>query len=494
MRTGPILAPAQEKAKRGRNRPAIAKPAAADPDPKPAATPDEDAEQRDDNSNGARATSHFAPPKQTDDFWQWLSQFTADEWSYLIVYLWRVSPSIDTKSGGKPSNIRKFSTSFDIDTIREEEGSGHYRLDVCQVASTGAGSTRIAQHFFKILNMKYPPNVPPGDWLQRPENKEWAWAAQAIEANARRMGAEAARSPIAMAAAGDHNGSGNTVAMFTTFDESMRRVLDMASPSNLLATMKDYRDMFMPAAAPPTGQDPAMLMLVGMFREELAATRTELKELRAKNADPIPRQSFKEQLGDLKDVMKDLRDMSPRGQAGGTGEGPNWENVIATALPEVTKITSNLVDAFVPKRPAAPQAQTVPIVQQPQTLPTQTQEGTPPPMSELATRLRDNAALLYMVVPVMADHFRNRYGGSLETAAQAFQEWMFASNELGKPAFDKLRATFSVNEIFDQVTTVPMLKGRFVPVEDVRPFLEAVYTDWEEEGSEAAGPAPETTK
>lgn len=489
VRTGPMLAPAAGAAlepKRGRGRPPKTAPPlpaylraemeglAAEPaDP---ATTTEDAgaaSDRADNGNGGRRSSHFKPPTQNEDFWEWLSRFETDEWSYLIVYLWRVSPAIDSKSGGKPSNIRKFSTPFDVDTIREEEGSGHYRLDVCQINPTGAGSTRLAQHFFKILNMRNPPNVPPGEWLQRPENKEWSWAGPAIEANLARMNQAARTSPIASAAAaaGEHNGN---VAMFTTFDEGMRRLIDMSNPTKILSTMREYSDMFKPPAADPLKPDP-MLMVVGMMRDELTATRAELRDLRSRpatdQAAAAKPQSLKDQIGDLKSVLSDLRELSPAGGDG--GRGPNWENIVGLALPEVAKITGNIVEAIT-RRPAAAsgvQPNPVPIAQ-----PT---EGAQP-MSELANRLRENSTLLYRVVPILADHFESRYGGTLESAAQHFQDWMFTNKNLGKEGFEKLRKTFTVDEIYGQVTTVPMLAARFVPIEDVRPFLEAVYADWED--------------
>lgn len=485
VRTGPMAV--ADPPKRPRGRPPKEKPAIERASETVAVPEDDDtadSPERQDQANGLRMSSRFKPPTQADDFWEWLSRFETNEWNFLIVYLWRVSPAIDAKSGGKASNIRKFSISFDIDTIREEEGSGHYRLDVCQINPTGVGSTRIAQHFFKILNMRYPPNVPPGDWLNRPENKEWAWAIPMIEANAQKMAAAARSSPIAAAAAagGDQLGGGNAVAMFTTLDESMKRVIDMTNPAHLLSTMREYRDMFMPPPVDGTKPDP-MLMILGMMREELAATRAELAALRNRNVETAKPQSLKEQIGDLKGVLTDLRDLAPKATGKNSGDGPDWENIIAMSLPEVSKITSNLVDAVIEGRragqPGQQQLQPVPITGGAQAQPQQQQEGTQQTMSELGVRLRDNAPLLYKVVPILADHFENKYGGTLETAAQAFQEWMFNQRE-GKTKFDHLRKTFTAEEIVLQVTTIPALKSTFQPEADVRTFLDAVYADWDD--------------
>src|ERR1700688_61489 len=118
------------------------------------------------------------------DFWTDLANLTDDDWSRHIAYLYRLAPSIDRRSSGRPSNLRKYVTRFDLDDVMHEHGSGAYRVDLTRVDPTSGKSFRIAQHKFDIMNMDHPPRVPPGDWVDDPANAAWKWAVPAIEAAA----------------------------------------------------------------------------------------------------------------------------------------------------------------------------------------------------------------------------------------------------------------------------------------------------------------------
>jgi hypothetical protein len=97
-----------------------------------------------------------------------MSGFSSDDWNRHIAYLWLCSPTHDKRFAGKPTSIEKYSRPFDLDTIKREQGSGGYRLDLVRIATTGNKQQRIAQEYFQILDQKYPPPVPYGDWLSGP--------------------------------------------------------------------------------------------------------------------------------------------------------------------------------------------------------------------------------------------------------------------------------------------------------------------------------------
>ncbi len=119
-----------------------------------------------------------------EDFWIDLANLSADDWSRTICYLFRLSPTIDRRSGGRPTNLKKYAAPFDRDDIMREHGSGAYRIDRLQLDEQTGHYTRVAQERFDILNLDFPPRVPPGDWKDEPENAVWKWAVPAIEAAA----------------------------------------------------------------------------------------------------------------------------------------------------------------------------------------------------------------------------------------------------------------------------------------------------------------------
>lgn len=112
-----------------------------------------------------------------EDFWLMLSNFSPEEWNRLTAYLYRVMPRIDRKANGKPINLGAYSTAFTRDDIMQEHGSGVYRIDVTQLEPASSRSHRIAREVFTIINPKYPPIVPAGDWVDDKVNDMWKWGA-----------------------------------------------------------------------------------------------------------------------------------------------------------------------------------------------------------------------------------------------------------------------------------------------------------------------------
>jgi len=146
----PTLVPPPEPPKRGRGRPRKEVP------------PPEDQEEQ------VQITGN-------DDFWLKLANFTDDDWSKNIAYLFRCAPQIDRKANGKPANIQAYGSAFTREDIMKEHGSGAYRIDLNRIDPASGKSFRYAQERFTIINPKYPPNVPPGDWVDDKSNEMWRW-------------------------------------------------------------------------------------------------------------------------------------------------------------------------------------------------------------------------------------------------------------------------------------------------------------------------------
>src|SRR5581483_11892353 len=113
------------------------------------------------------------------DFFESLREYSSTEWQWLMLYCYRLQPVTDRKAGGNPNvYIRKYAEPVDEETIKTDPacGSGMYRLVLTKAAPGSQKSKEISRHEFRILDPKYPPSVPAGEWMDDPRNKEWAWA------------------------------------------------------------------------------------------------------------------------------------------------------------------------------------------------------------------------------------------------------------------------------------------------------------------------------
>lgn len=162
--------------------------AVAEPDP-PVFDPAEDPEtqemetarqaQEELERRQPRSGQKFSAHQDTTDFWEWLRSRTDGEWQQLEFYLYRKAPVTDRLAGGNPVKyVTKYGQGVDLETIKREHGSGIYKALVNQLALTSGkeSSKTIRQLTFEIEDTNYPPKVPPGEWVDDPRNKRWAWA------------------------------------------------------------------------------------------------------------------------------------------------------------------------------------------------------------------------------------------------------------------------------------------------------------------------------
>ena len=123
------------------------------------------------------------PPSEAGSFWEWIDSIPKDDWQNLICYVWRTGPFLNlSQTSGKPISLEKLAQPFDVTYMLKTHGSGGYRFDVCYTQPNGTEKKRIRQAYETIIDMRYPPRVPAGEWLDDPRNKDWAWAKPQLEA------------------------------------------------------------------------------------------------------------------------------------------------------------------------------------------------------------------------------------------------------------------------------------------------------------------------
>ncbi len=274
------------------------------------------------------------------DFWMMLSNFTTDEWQQHIAYLYRTGPVIDRKSNGRPVNLCKYSTAFDREDIMKEHGSGGYRIDLCRIDPVSGKSFRVAQERFTIINPKYPPNVPPGDWVEDKANDIWKWGAPKTEGQS--------------AAAAGYPPGFNVSEIMDKADQRALRMVEIMTPkadtsgqNELLIKLIEVATAKPPAPPPPDTSSTDKLLQ--MLLDDRKQDREEMAKLRDKLLTPVPQKSIIEQFVELRPQIKELVDAF----ATKAGKTDLWAEIAKEGISQIPDALSLIRDAM--KKPEAQQ-------------------------------------------------------------------------------------------------------------------------------------------
>lgn len=96
-------------------------------------------------------------------------------WEDWCLYLYRLSPITDQTVAGKNVSITKYAEPIDETRVMHDFGSGGYRIMANKRREDGSWG-KGWEAVFDILNMDFPPKVPPGAWMADQRNARWAWA------------------------------------------------------------------------------------------------------------------------------------------------------------------------------------------------------------------------------------------------------------------------------------------------------------------------------
>lgn len=440
--------------------------------------------------NGTPKPSAEPAPLGEGSFWEWLDGLPKEAWSQnLICYVWRCGPLIDT-GNGKPTSITKLSQPFDVNMILETYGSGLYRFDVCETPPAPKQKGQCLRRAYEmILDMRYPPKIPLGTWIDDSRNASWQWCKPDLEAEveARKVQPQQPQGNSLgdlldlqlklKELSGDKSDSAGMVAILV-------QLLQNQDPSKQVETAKALMEM----AGGGKQQDTGMGLLVQILRDELNATREEMRFLR----NQTPTDPLKTSLDTLKGVVGALGELGMNLNPGHSKANPA-ESITATIGDIVSKVIEKgaelgpaLVEAYkfgkdrdyqiamqkqqqpqprnaerpweykAPEQPAAPAVAAPPPTQQPPAPPPQNGPMTPQLL------FAKWGALIQGVFPYLQDHFLN-YGGA------DFQDWFVEHKGLDTWNAFKKDAT---PELLTQATQMhPQLKSIFTPEEKVLAFF-----------------------
>jgi hypothetical protein len=119
--------------------------------------------------------------EQRQAFMEHTASLTPDDWQRSLIYVYQWAPSVDLTRGGRDPKYRKIYTRhMSEEDIKRDLGSGTYELKFNQLDPKGREKT-VDRLVVNIMDYDFPPNLPPGPWLDDPKNADWAWARPALE-------------------------------------------------------------------------------------------------------------------------------------------------------------------------------------------------------------------------------------------------------------------------------------------------------------------------
>ena len=233
-------------------------------------------------------------------------------------------------------NLGCYSTAFTRDDIMNEHGSGVYRIDVTQLEAASSRSRRIAREVFTIINPKYPPIVPPGDWVDDKVNDMWKW------------GAPPGMQSNAGIAAGYPPGF-NMEKVLERTEQGLKMGIELAKQmtpppapvkdDTLLLTL--LTELIKNRPEPQKPDDTATKALLGFLEKQNDRLAAELQELRKNAAAPVPQKGILEQMKELKPVIAEAVELFT---AKNGGEQPWWAAPLQTIMEGVGEAIPSVVD------------------------------------------------------------------------------------------------------------------------------------------------------
>lgn len=472
----------KKRPRRGKGRKTPPSPTLEDPPDLP--EPEEDEDENNGTLSGRAtesASATDADPSQDD--WLWLGSHTDADWNQMLAYLWRTHPITDRSGGGRPTSIEKFARRFDSDTVMKAHGSGRYRVDVVKVNPDTGTYKRIRQFYFTIRNMKYPPQVPLGDWVDDPANEAWQWAAEPLRKQQGSKGGavnegqlfNTVLSAVERIQGKSAENPSLAAAVMEMVKTSNERLAAMSDPVKQLTTIKELIAAVTPAK---TGDDSLMKTILEMQREETRALRDELRQMRAQ-----PQKSIVEQLVEAAPAIKEIGKLF--GFNGKSSETSEWVGVAKDVVGELGKHVPEFLAAW--KLKVMHEANTngkngtatgnwkgsKPKSAEPEKAAAQVAAAANPAEQAKDERqefvVNKYGQLMQAVAPFMIDHFKTGLGGA------EFRNWFISRH--GIMTWTALRDECGVETLVELTQLHPTLQTVLTPVDKFTDFTRDFFAD-----------------
>jgi hypothetical protein len=238
-----------------------------------------------------------AAQKPTHNIFESMARIQKEDWgTRASVYAYRAEPMIDRTRTGDAKYIQQYAGPVTEDRLMEDHGSGRYKL-MLNFKKPGADQgDEVDSGFVEILNMKFPPKIPEGHWVDDPKNIKWAWAKQYFQ---------------------KERPGGDSVEMLRVLNEVQNDAIERARPhgDSPLDTIRLFKEMSPPAST----ENKVLDSIVTLMSKQLDASHTEAAALRARSDDlmmklielkttPAP---APQGLGMVKEIFSELKGLMP---------------------------------------------------------------------------------------------------------------------------------------------------------------------------------------
>ena len=246
-----------------------------------------------------------ASEEERQAFMERSAGLSTDDWQRTILYIYQWAPSVDLTRGGRDPKYRKiFTRHMSEEDLKRDLGSGTYELKLNQINPKGQEKT-IDRLVISILDFDFPPNLPPGPWLDDPKNADWLWAKPLLEAKYKKPSQPA-----------NQSGAGPTWGEMIQFmreerrpdqpnskDQLMTSVISILpallqqqnsaqDPSKVIEAMSRVKDLIAQPVAPPPDNTMLQFVLGQLTRlqesnDKLVQALLTQKNEAAKQPDPL---------------------------------------------------------------------------------------------------------------------------------------------------------------------------------------------------------------
>ena len=236
-------------------------------------------------------------------FFEVLKKIPAHAWSEgkALVKVYRQEPCVDRTASGKPKHIQEYYEPIEgEERIKVDHGSGKYLLFLNYQGPKDSGVHEIERTNIDILDMKFPPKVPRGDWLDEPKNQGWLWAFP-------KEAPPPAVSPVSQLA--------ETLDVLDGIqDRAAARARPAEAPKppeqpSMLEIIRTVKEI-MPPPVPPATDNKMLDTIVALMNGQLDRMSRDNSELRKEIAEarknPEPHKST---LGTLKELLAEAKEL-----------------------------------------------------------------------------------------------------------------------------------------------------------------------------------------
>ena len=279
-------------------------------------------------------------------FWQKVAAVARADWGPRAnIYLYRVEPVIDRRRQGSQTYITKYAEPISEDRILADHGSGRYKLMLNFRKPGAEQGDEVDSLYLDLLNLQFPPKIPPGEWVDDPNNKKWAWAKQSFGKDA------------------PQNGTGSSLVealdvLNDIQDSTTKRVLSQiqqpqsstADEFVKIAKVLDTVRPPQPAAAPDNTLQVFMQSELASIRAQVDKSREREITLMEKLIAASTKQPeaanglgmVKELVGGLKELLPSVKDLFPglAESGGGRSRLGAWQELAVAIAPHAAQIIS----------------------------------------------------------------------------------------------------------------------------------------------------------